>query len=118
MGLSVPGAGGRRGEVEGEARISGAFCSSSNCSSERASAAVLAGRGRARGPGGQSTVKPCQEGAPHENKARGTKERARVVEDSPEKKVVAGGHGGAPGVRVRGLGAGCSREWGQKGGGA
>ena len=46
-------------------------------------------------------------------KQKGTKERARVVEDSPEKEVVAGGHGGAPGVRVRGLGAGCSREWGQ-----
>ena len=74
---------------------------------------MLVGRGWVRGPGGLSTAKPSQEDAPQENKAKGTKERARVVEDSPEKEVVAGRHGGAPGVCVRGLGAGCSWEWGQ-----
>ena len=76
--------------------------------------AVVVARGWARGPGGQSMAKPCQEDAPQENKAKGTKERAWDVEDSPEKEVVAGGHGGAPGVYASGLVAANSLEWGQK----
>ena len=59
-------------------------------------------------------AKLCQEDAPRESKAKGTRERTRVVEDSPEKEVFAGGHGGAPGVYASGLVAGNSLEWGQR----
>ena len=59
-------------------------------------------------------AKLCQEDAPRESKAKGTRERTRVVEDSPEKEVFVGGHGGAPGVYASGLVAANSLEWGQK----
>ena len=52
--------------------------------------------------------------AQHNREGKGSGERAWEVLASPEEGVDAGGLGGSPGIRVRGLGAGCSREWGQK----
>ena len=98
----------------GEVDDAGKLRCTPNSSPEIASATIYGGRGRTWRPVGQSTAKPCQEDVPHENKAKGTRERARVVKDLSEKEVVTGGHDGAPGVCASSLVAASSLEWGQK----
>ena len=112
-GILLPKRAGRRSRLGGEVGGVGVLRCSVNLSPELTSAGDGGGRRCPRQSAEENSRESMSKDAQKNREGKGSGERAREVLASPEEVVDAGGLGGSPGVRVRGLGAGCSREWGQ-----
>ena len=117
-GILLPDRAERRSGLGGEVGGAGKLRRTLNPSPEWTSAGGGGGRRCPRQSAEGNNRERVSKDAQNNRKAKGSGERARGALASPEEVVDAGVLGGSPGVRVHGLGAGSSRGWGKKRGGA